>query len=215
MIVHLPEQDLVVLVADLDMRLTIEALLRRPPSFDIKAVSYEIFSHPERDPGCFRKAPAFLAPFSGQYRYALVLFDRHGCGRDEATREELEQDVENRFAATDWRDRVAAIAIDPELEIWVWSDSPKVDRVLGWTGRNPSLREWLKEEKKLWPVGSPKPDDPKTAMKSALRNVRKPLSSSLFRNLADTVSVHRCTDPAFDKFKATLSRWFPTEPSTP
>lgn len=210
----LPQEDLVVLVADADMRLTIETLLRRSQSFNIRAVSYEIFSHPERDPGCFRKAVDFLVPFSRRYRYALVLFDRHGCGREQDRREELEQDVEERFADTDWRDRVAAIAIDPELEIWVWSDSPEVDRVLGWTGRSPSLREWLQEEKNLWPVGLPKPDDPKKAMRSALKDVRKPVSSSLFRDLAKTVGIRRCADPAFDKFKATLANWFPSEPET-
>jgi hypothetical protein len=57
--------------------------------------------------------------------------------------------------------------------------------------------------------GATKPERPKEAMKAAMRQVRKSSSSSVFRELAEKVSVHRCTDPAFQKLRDTLREWFP------
>jgi hypothetical protein len=39
--------------------------------------------------------------------------------------------------------------------------------------------------------------------------VRKGRSSAIFFELAQRVSVNRCIDPAFLKFKNTLRQWFP------
>ena len=202
-----PQRDLVVLVADADMRITTEALLQRAQSFSIREISYEVYTHPQRDPGCFGRSERFLAPFQSRFSYALVLFDRMGCGHEAKSREELEKEVEDRFTPTGWRDRVVAIVIDPELENWVWSDSPHVDAELGWKGRNPTLGQWL-AEKAQWQPGTPKPQQPKEAMLAALKEVRKPRSPSIFGKLAATVGLGRCTDPAFTKFKATLRGWF-------
>jgi len=103
-----------------------------------------------------------------------------------------------------------AIVLDPELEAWVWSDSPQVDRTLGWAERSPNLRTWL-EEQQLWPADIPKPHDPKHAMERALRAVRKRRSPALLRQLAERVSLRRCSDPAFIRLKTTLQRWFPAQ----
>ena len=112
--------------------------------------------------------------------HALVVFDREGSGHESDPVSDLEEEVTRRLAAAGWGDRAAAIAIDPELEVWVWSDSPHVDRCLGWEGEQPSLRAWL-EEQGMWPPGEPKPQDPKLAVELALRRARKPRSSALYR----------------------------------
>jgi len=57
--------------------------------------------------------------------------------------------------------------------------------------------------------GQNKPSDPKEAMDAALRRAQKARSSSLYLQLAQKVSFERCDDPAFLKFKKTLSTWFP------
>ncbi|NJL28558.1 MAG: hypothetical protein HC897_12045 [Thermoanaerobaculia bacterium] len=97
--------------------------------------------------------------------------------------------------------------LDPELEAWLWSDSPHVDSVLGWKDRNPTLRAWLAEQGFLV-EGAAKPSQPKEAVEKALRVVRKPRSSALYRQLAERVSFERCTDPAFARFKDVLRGWF-------
>jgi hypothetical protein len=62
-----------------------------------------------------------------------VLFDYYGCGAEhEMAPEEIEDEVEEKLSRSGWEDRARCVVIDPELEVWVWSDSPEVDRCLGW-----------------------------------------------------------------------------------
>lgn len=107
-----------------------------------------------------------------------------------------------------WGDRAAAIVIEPELEAWVWSISKQVDEKLGWSNRSPKLREWLQRETAFWPADQAKPARPKEAMEKALREVRKPRSSSIFEDLAKSVSLKGCSDPAFAKLTGKLVEWF-------
>ena len=78
--------DLVVLVADKDMEVTVSGLLARSQSLAMRTTSVDIYRHPQRDPGCRLRSADFLRSFSRQYRYALVMFDREGCGGGAATR---------------------------------------------------------------------------------------------------------------------------------
>ena len=78
---------------------------------------------------------------------------------------------------------------------------------MGWPGGQP-LRKWLAEAGQ-WPTSLEKPADPKSAMENLLRAVRRPLKSELFIEVAGRASVDRCQDRAFQKFRATLQRWFP------
>jgi hypothetical protein len=132
----------------------------------------------------------------------------HGSGRDNSPRVDLENEAERRLAKSGWDRRGSVIVVAPELEIWVWSDSPHVDDILGWKDQEQSLKNWLIEEGHL-KENATKPDDPKTAFLDALRKVRKPRSASLFAALAKCVSVDRCRDPAFKKLRTVLGKWFP------
>jgi hypothetical protein len=202
-----PEKDLVVLAADGQMEFAVRGLLTRGRALGFRELSVDIHVHPAKDPGCLLKGHDFLRPFHRRYRHAIVIHDRMGCGRETSTREALEVELEQRLSSAGWENRAAAIVLDPELEVWVWSDSPKVAAVLGWTGQTPSLAQWLRIEG-YSKDNQAKPDRPKEALEQALRLVRKGRSSAIFRQLAEQVGVHRCTDPAFLKFKATMQRWF-------
>lgn len=200
--------DLVVLVADNDMKLGVEALLSRPPSLGIRPICHEVYAHPQKDPGCLGQCHCFLRNHIHRCAHALVLFDREGCGREGETCDALEQHVRHRLAQSGWGDRADAVVLDPELESWVWSDSPHVESALGWRGRGPGLHSWLVQEGWLT-AGAHKPTRPKEAMEAALRLAGKPRSSAIFQQLAGSVSLDRCTDPAFGRFKAILQGWFP------
>lgn len=200
-------KDLIALVADKSMECTLIGLLSRPLALDIRSIVYDIYVHPERDPACLHKAASFLRPHASAYRHALVVFDREGCGKEQRPRGQLEADVERTLANSGWRDRAAAIVIDPELENWAWSDSPQVDRILGWAESLKGLRQWVSEQG--FSISKGKPDRPKEAMEAALRQARKPRSSALFRQLGEHVSLDRCQDRAFGKLRAQLRAWFP------
>lgn len=204
------QKDLVVLVADKKIEFTVRGLLTREKALNIRELTVSFYAHPEHDPGCLLRSHDFLRPFVNQYAHALVLLDYEGSGQEEKTREELEANIEKELSITGWGDRAAAIVIDPELEMWIWSDSSHVDDVLGWKGRNPPLKVWLEESGYL-NERQIKPDRPKEAMEKALMLVRKPLSASLYSQLAERVGIERCIDASFVKLKETLQRWFPKE----
>lgn len=199
--------DLVCLVADRDMHQTMEGLLTRRESLGIRPIRHELPVHPLRDPGCLKGAPDFLRIFLRRAAHALVIFDHEGGGREATARHELEAELEARLRQEGWEERAAAVIIAPELESWIWSDSPEVSPALGWTGRPLDLHAWLRqqgflEERQI------KPARPKEALEATLRTVRRPRSSALYRKLASKVGLGRCTDPAFAKLKQVLRCWF-------
>ena len=203
-------RDLVILAADSNAEFALRGLLGRTVSLGIRDIDAEVFVHPERDPGCLLRGHDFLRNFCRQFEHALLVLDREGCGQDGYTREELETNLEERLSSSGWGDRARALVIDPELEIWIWSPSPNVDRVLGWESSSQPLREWLRAQGILAP-GSIKPSRPKDALTLALRESRTPRSSALYRAVTASVGLTHCTDPAFVKVKGVLKSWFPSQ----
>ncbi len=202
---------LIILVPDRHYRAAIEALLARRQSLGIRQVPSVVYQHPRHDPGCLTHSAAYLGQFLPTQARAIVLFDREGCGHEDTAAADLEAAVRAEFRRAGWGDRVEAVVLDPELEAWVWSDSPEVDRCLGWESRDTPLRKWL-EQRSMWKPGAAKPHDPKSAMLAALRESRKGADAPIFAALARSVSLRRCTDRAFVRFREILQRWFPAEP---
>lgn len=202
-------RDLVVLVADKDMEHALKGILSQPGRVGMRPILRDILTHPEKDPGCLLRAHDFLRTFVNRYHHALVLFDFEGCGKENIDRQALEESLERRLAENGWEDRAAAIVIAPELEVWVWGESPKVREVLGWKDEN--LRGWLEQEGYTFsPLG--KPDRPKEAMEAAIRQKRQPRSSAMFEKIASNVSLNKCVDPAFQRLCGLLREWFPENP---
>jgi hypothetical protein len=138
-----------------------------------------------------------------------VVLDRHGCGVSAAP-DEIQAQLVAALAKSGWAGRSCAIAIDPELEVWVWSDSPSIARPLGWDSHS-GLLSFLRG-RGLWPEDAPKPPDPGRALREALRATNTPRSSSLYTDLAARVSFRRCPDPAFMRLLCALREWFPRVP---
>ena len=206
-------QDLLVLVADADIEQAVLGLMTRTESMGIRPCTYEIRRHPGRDPGCRVGAAQFLRPFSRRFRYALVVFDRHGCG-DPGSRESIQRRVEDDLRANGWANRSKALVIDPELEVWLWSQSAHVAEALGWRRNYAGLRQFLKSQD-LWPDESTKPIQPKKAMweamKAAPMKKKARRSAAKFQKLASQVDFAGCVDPAFAELTGTLRRWFASE----
>lgn len=199
-------KDLIVLVADSQMRAATEQLLTREQALGIATPSFDVVVHPERDAGVFGKCQDFLRPFHRLYRFTLVMFDREGCGSPE-TVQGIQQIVQKRLDAAGWLGRNQIVVIDPELEIWVWADSPHVSRSLGLPGEQ--LKEILARYQR---DENQKPKDPKAAMEEALKKSRLPRSSAIYANLAATVTLKNCRDASFLHFKSTLVEWFGRSP---
>jgi hypothetical protein len=199
--------DLVLLAADKTIEIGLSTTFRRYQSLGCRAFTFRPFVHVARDPGCYRRAPEFLAPLANQYGFALVVFDREGSGTEDE-RIAIEQSVEERLSACGWTGRSACVVVDPEVENWFWSDSPHVAAAIRWP-IGEDLRGWM-NARDLWPVGHDKPPRPKEALEAVLRVRGTPRSSSIYGAVAEKVSLSRCTDPAFTKLRQTLSAWFPS-----
>ena len=201
-----PRLDLVVLVPDVDWEQTIRTLLEeRAPALGIRRIGFEVIRHPYRDPGVRTQAAPLLRPYIGQAQYALACVDREGSGHHGGV-EELERGIQSSLCP-DWGARCGVIVVMPELETWVWSPSPHVARILGWNAGDDIYR-YLRARDML-PEGQRKPPRPKEAMLAAMRERGKRRSSSVFADLASSVSLATCADPTFAAFRARLQAWFP------
>lgn len=180
--------DLVCLVADNSMQAAVSELLDRPHALGIRSITKEIPVHQERDSGCCYDPMKVLRAYRGSAKHALIILDHDWDGVPETTGAALESFIEERLERDGIEGWAVPVVIDPELEAWVFSDSPHVDKVLGWTNRNPTLREAL-EQQKLWGPKDSKPADPKAALEWVLKTAgRRPISSAYFRNLARRVA---------------------------
>ncbi len=204
------KKDLIVIVADSEMELIVNVILSRYESLGIRNITFDIESHEEHDPGCFLRAHEFVRGFEREYSYVMVLFDREGCGREKWTREKLEKDVEKRLMQCGWKDRSSAVAIDPELEIWIWSDSTCVADVLGWAGHYKAWEEWKIKQGLVKKDCYIKPKKPKELYKKTVKSAPSPkrISTNLLLKLAKQINYESCNDPAFTKLKMTLKKWF-------
>ena len=199
-------KDLVILVADKNMQAMVRALLTRTRSLGIRDVTADVWAHSNSDPGVLTGADEFLAPFCRQYACALAMFDREGCGQDRPA-DQLTREVQERLDQKGWAGRSHVVVLDPELEAWVWSDSPHVARAFGMPSTD--LENLLARE--YGSRGHAKRTCPKEAMEHALRHSGKPRSSSIYKEVAQRVSLRRCNNAAFLAFKECLREWFPRE----
>lgn len=131
-------KDLIVLVADKNMESAISGMLGRPQELGIRPISYDLFVHPRRDPGCRKEAHDFLRPFHRGYGFALVMFDHKGCGRERDQANDVAESVKRNLRRSGWLDRADAVVIAPELEAWVWAPSTEC-RDLPGMGRKESV----------------------------------------------------------------------------
>lgn len=130
--------DLIALVADSNMENTLRGLLSRYQALGIRPITYDIFRHDKRDPGCWtmRITSSDPTPISIFMHWScLTIRDRV---KKDRRAPELEIELEYRLQQSGWdEDRARVVVLEPELEIWVWSDSPLVDTYLGWEAHSP------------------------------------------------------------------------------
>jgi hypothetical protein len=200
--------DLLVLVPDRDIEATVRGVLSQPRKLGTRIISAKVLLHPHHDPGCLRDGVALLRGQRDSYQHALLIFDHDGCGREAIARERIESDLEQALDASGWGVDAAAVVISPEVEAWVWSDSPEVEQELGWGGRTPDVRSWLRT--RGFESRGSKPVDPKGALRAVLREAKRQASPVRFQRLAERVSFQRCIDPAFQKLERVLCAWFPS-----
>ncbi|MEU8038069.1 hypothetical protein [Streptosporangium sp. NPDC049078] len=120
----------------------------------------------------------------------------------------IRDDIAERMKGS-W-ERFAVVVIDPELEAWVWQDSPHLAQVLKCP---PDFRAIL-ERSGHWPANTLKPPDPKAALDHLRRRYRVKAFNADFGKLAAKISVRHCQDAAFNYLCDHLRAWFPANAVT-
>jgi hypothetical protein len=158
------------------------------------------------DPGLYAKGNELLRGFAQTHQHAVIVADAAWEGSP--GKEAMEQRLQEHLEDAGWINGAGcAVVIDPELEMWVWQDSPHVCDALGYNGTYGELRMAL-IQKELWHPTEVKPYKPKEAAEWTLRESRKPKSSAIYNQVARTVSIHRCTDAGFNALRTALTTWF-------
>lgn len=199
-------KDLVALVADVQQEKTLETLLsKRQGALGIPSLAFDIYRHPRKDPGVFHEAPDFLWSYQSSHVRALALLDAAWAGAP-GSADFLRATLLQRLQDSGWPpDRCQVVVIEPELEMWVWVESPAVPEVLrtSW----PDIHQ-LGRRRDFWREGEVKPHEPKALLEAVLRQQRRPRSAAIFQELAQRLGLASCTDPAFVLLRETLARWF-------
>jgi len=114
-------KDLLVFVADADIMAFMTSMLRRPEALGIRALTFDVIRHPQRDPGMVSTGPELARIEKASYEKALLIWDHHGSGR-ESTRSSLTaaEEVSRRMDSVTWAGRHMTVALMPELEQWLW-----------------------------------------------------------------------------------------------
>lgn len=200
-------KDLIVLTADKSAEYGLKHLLQRSTALGLRQYTYDTIVHGQHDPGCRKNPEAILRRFISTHKFALVFFDKEGCGQENLDTHKLEEDVEHKLSKNGWNRRNACIIFDPELEIWVWTKSNSTPQILGFDGNYQEMEKWLIKNSFL---NNPKrkPVRPKEAFEAILRNSKKPYSSSLFGQIAAQSNLNDCQDAGFLKFKRIMKMWF-------
>jgi hypothetical protein len=205
----------VILVADSNMAATFRGYFKRERwHLSLGCAPFEIntdvgadllVDEGGNDPGVYTKGHELLRPFQNSHQRALVVLDCEWEGSP--GKDAIVADITAKLVASGWaEDAVKVIAIEPELENWLWQDKPQVAEVLRYKG-DKSLRQHLADSG-WWPADSTKPPRPKEAVEWILRQTRQPRSSAIYQRLAESISIKGCSDPAFLQLPMALRAWF-------
>ncbi|WP_293687782.1 hypothetical protein [Thiolapillus sp.] len=209
-------RDCFFLLADKNMQAAFEGFLTRQrchASLGCGAFEFDhridiLVAAGDNDPGLYTRGHELLRPFQSSHHQAVVVLDAEWDGSPGA--DAIRQHMTQQITASGWdNDRFRVIVIEPELENWIWQKSDHVARGLGFENHNELILD--PDMADAWPEGCCKPIAPKEAMEHLLRKKRIPRSSSIYKDIASSVSIRHCEDAAFQMLLETLREWFPRE----
>ena len=208
------KRDCIFFVADKTMRETFLGFLSREDrttqlgcsDFAFDPAEDLFFAAGQNDSGLNKRADALLSPFLHSHRKAVVALD---CDWDGSPGQaQIIHNVTTQLLQSGWRaEDVIVIAIDPELEQWIWQDSPVLAEELRMHA--PHGLKAVLTQRGLWPEEATKPPLPKDLFIQLRRENNVKLSSSVFKRIAARVPVGLCVDSEFRRLVAQLQAWFP------
>ncbi|MGP4097182.1 methylation-associated defense system protein MAD4 [Nonomuraea sp. KM90] len=202
------QRDIVFLVADGGMEQMLRGFFGRDQfhrslacgAFDFDP-SQDIVVAPTKDPGVYSTAHELLRPYEASHHRAVVMLDAAWDGSPGSPA--IYDQVKLKLTGV-W-DEFAVVVIDPELEAWIWQDSPHLAEVF----KCPADFRAILAKSGHWPATMKKPPDPKAALDHLRRRYKLKIFNADFRKLAARISVRHCEDAAFNHLCNYLRAWFP------
>jgi hypothetical protein len=205
-------KDLLVYVADADALAFMRSILRRHQALGIRAVTFDIERHPQRDSGMVQSGAELVRMKKGKYGKALLMWDHHGSGRDhKQTPAIVCQDIQTKLDNYTWSGNSAVTILAPELEQWLWFCEGAVASHCGIL--QAQLDRWVQDraDKLGKTVTVLKQQQPKELFEHIMRDrLRQTISPRDFDVIGQRASVNALL--ACDSFSAvalTLRTWFP------
>jgi hypothetical protein len=208
-------KDLLVHVADADAEAVFTAVLARPQSLGIRAVSFDVQRNTGRDCGVVKNG-ADLARFSKKkYHKALLVLDFHGSGREgKGGPADCAELVQQGLDLVTWSGNSAVAVLVPELEEWLWRNRPALAAYF-----NQPL-EWLEAaagryaEKHSLNLEDAIAGNPKEVWEHVMkRELKRTISPADFRKIAEKAGLTAWRQsPSFERIVGVLQAWFPPAP---
>jgi hypothetical protein len=207
-------KDLLVYVADADALGFINALLQRPPALGIRALSYDIQRHPQRDAGMVLSGAELVRMQKGRYQKALLIWDYQGCGRDhKQTPAEVAAEIQDKLDRFTWIDNSAVTLLVPELEQWLWFCETAVATHCRISPEE--LRQWIQQRADRFglDMAALKANQPKEVFEHIMRDrLKRTISPRDFEEIGKRASVNALMDcDSFHAIVDVLRIWFPQQ----
>lgn len=205
-------KDLLVYVADADALAFMRSLLNRHQALGIRAVSFDIERHPQRDSGMVQSGAELARIKKGSYQKALLIWDHHGSGRDhKQSPNEVIQEISNKLDDFTWSGCHRVAVLVPELEQWLWHCESAVASHCGVSLAQ--LQQWqLEKAGKLGKtVAELQTTQPKELFEHIMRDrLKRTISPRDFEEIGKHASVNQLQAcGSFHSIMETLRAWFP------
>lgn len=205
-------KDLLVYVADADALAFMRSMLNKHQAIGIRAISFEIERHPQRDAGMVQSGAELARMKKGRYGKALLMWDHHGSGREHRqTPSQVADDIQAKLDAYTWSGNSAITVLVPELEQWLWHCE---NAVVDYCGVTPAqLVEWTEEyaQKMKCSVETLKHEHPKELFEYVMREkLKRTISPKDFEEIGRRAGIRGLM--ACDSFRSivdVLRHWFP------
>ncbi len=120
-------KDLLLYVADMDAFAFMKSILNKPDALKIRAISFDIHVHPQRDSGMVQSSAQLSRMIKDAYDKAFLMWDHHGSGREHRQKpSEVGHEIQDKLDAFNWKGRSAVHIFVPELEEWIWFCEPAI-----------------------------------------------------------------------------------------
>ncbi len=205
-------KDLLVFAADADIGVFMDAILNRPAAVGIRPLTFDIIRHPQRDAGMVQTGPELARLRKREYSKVILLWDHHGSGREKRfAAPVVAAEVSGRLDTVTWSGNHAVVALDPELEHWLWYCEPALS---SYRGISRADLDAFVDDHAAHLGHSPqglKTEQPKELFEAIVRiRLRRTISPRDFAEIGKRAGVTGLTSStSFRHFVQTLREWFP------